>query len=845
MLSSNRGQQFSEYAVLVGVVATAFLSAQLYLSRRVATGLIFTSHRMLGTQQPQGNGSSWSRSFDQTRERGGPTAVPWFLGLPGVHTEIEASSTGHSESGFRLAEAFGPNMGRALFLEASSAESTTLQLCGEECERIVEFEEDEGTINAEIEESDAKGTTTKKNLKYKLMKLNMYRSQAGALLMLAMLDTDGDGAADVAFLGVSDALVAHGDLVNGIDGRLKLLDGQVEAWQDVLNQAEEGGGDLALTDEEKQILIEGVNGALRISIRTNSAVDQAIEADEELADQPGASMWDLPDATVRDVSAETDATCDRCSPSAERFIETLDPSTGGIITVDRQTIDKEDDRASYEDWLAVNKAQALYEKKLVEQGEAKQAAGSPDDLRKTIQEAIFHHEFMRGRGGLVRELLGDRSEQYWDARNETVGPGGDAFIDLRQDLGLLTGFLTFVADQHDVEFPHRREIDALAAEVEATLDGPTDGDLTDDHAKVHRAFDLLWQDAQAMQSELDPDVFKSLTAKINEHLQLENSEITNESSQLLDFVTQMEEAGLPILNREQIIESVARANQALPAAGVDLDPQQTLEQLEQAHQALDQAWTLLRINAGLITTQEELAVAWSGADRLGQEEGTSTASAEAASSLSDEDVLGRLLPALVENDQAINHIVTPEGQLIDITNAQIPADGLPDAILFADGTHQGIAWFGMSADTFDVASGTFDIDGILQSLSDTARTDGEQAGLSEADIAKTIQDTQSDYRPVLTDLNAIGRHGQTPQLAEVKDDGLTLEEVAAMGKHPTDFGGLTIWIRARPGAWSPEFTPIFEEDGVLSPQRFGTQGLPLNIRNPVTTTTNCATSRTC
>ncbi len=110
-----RGQQIGEYAVLIGIVATAFVGSQLYMSRRIAGSLIAVSTTVLGPPAAD-TGTNTSTTDSAVNEIGNAA---------GIHTQILSNANGNSTSGNVLAEAFGPYLGLMLINNSSG---TTIPL---------------------------------------------------------------------------------------------------------------------------------------------------------------------------------------------------------------------------------------------------------------------------------------------------------------------------------------------------------------------------------------------------------------------------------------------------------------------------------------------------------------------------------------------------------------------------------------------------------------------------------------------------------------------------------------------------------------------------------------------
>lgn len=112
------GQQFGEYAVTIGLVATAFLGMQMVVSRRVSGALVGVSEQLLGASE-SGQSNSQSAGSAWTRERFDPSARM-------VYTRTGSASSGGSSSGYLLSEEpYEPNLGEGVMLPAGSAQQLT------------------------------------------------------------------------------------------------------------------------------------------------------------------------------------------------------------------------------------------------------------------------------------------------------------------------------------------------------------------------------------------------------------------------------------------------------------------------------------------------------------------------------------------------------------------------------------------------------------------------------------------------------------------------------------------------------------------------------------------------
>jgi len=133
--SNCRGQQIGEYGIIIGVVATVFISSQMIISNRVGSAAANVSTTILGSAAPlnaalradddHDNTFSVNDSFSWVEERGTPGSF---------RTRVHSENTGNMHSGFVLAEAPGPHLGP--IFEFDRGESSALSLAGQLCEEF-------------------------------------------------------------------------------------------------------------------------------------------------------------------------------------------------------------------------------------------------------------------------------------------------------------------------------------------------------------------------------------------------------------------------------------------------------------------------------------------------------------------------------------------------------------------------------------------------------------------------------------------------------------------------------------------------------------------------------------
>ena len=159
-----RGQHIGEYAVLVGVVASAFVGTQMYVSRRLAGSLIGASTTILGTERP--------------------------------------AEDGESHAGFILAEAYGPYVRETLTFTKPTSFEPIISALAEEDETVFSvLEEDDGTMTVVLQGRDGK----KRTLSYKVVQVVAVK-EGEATALWAFLDTTGDGVSDTVVVGLPTAL---------------------------------------------------------------------------------------------------------------------------------------------------------------------------------------------------------------------------------------------------------------------------------------------------------------------------------------------------------------------------------------------------------------------------------------------------------------------------------------------------------------------------------------------------------------------------------------------------------------------------------------------------------------
>lgn len=212
--------------MLIGLVASAFVAGQMYVSRRVAGTLANASTTILGTvarldrdqllDDLDDNASSTNDSFSGVQETSGASQF---------HTVVHAENTGSSHSGFVMAEAPGPYLGALLPFDRSlsSESAVALQVC-EDCDDFVL-----GALPTVEEEEDGWKTVTlvdekggKKKIKFRVE--DLYQDVNGAWrATIEFLGEDGT-VRTADFLGVSKEELDRLGLMMNQSGRDQQID---------------------------------------------------------------------------------------------------------------------------------------------------------------------------------------------------------------------------------------------------------------------------------------------------------------------------------------------------------------------------------------------------------------------------------------------------------------------------------------------------------------------------------------------------------------------------------------------------------------------------------------------
>jgi len=220
----HRGQQIGEYAVLVGLAASALLATQIFLTRAVGGTLKAASAEVLGTGTPDDKSTSDDTIRTDVAERGTGG---------NIHTDAVSSGDGGSHSGFILAEAHGPYLGESVVLKrptsAMQLDSLLGSLCGNDCQ---------------------------------VTDLGVRETKGGALELVAGVDLDGDGKTDVSLMGELSRVMKKEDLMDEIAGPLLMSE---QAAADLASLKADPKRWDQLTPGEKEKVIKGLAAAKRIN----------------------------------------------------------------------------------------------------------------------------------------------------------------------------------------------------------------------------------------------------------------------------------------------------------------------------------------------------------------------------------------------------------------------------------------------------------------------------------------------------------------------------------------------------------------------------------------------------
>ncbi len=273
------GQHLGEYAVLIGIVASAFVATQMYMTRRIAGGLIATSQIVLGPPDVQ-EASSGSSSTTTVRETGAGGQVT---------TVITSSGSGSSSAGHVLAEAYGPYIGEYLTVnEDTSVHLSNLSRYDVERDGVIDDQDleklfdDPEDFNRDGHEDVADLQTVAFNYgeaappKLTLKKKSQFKdyvSEDGLVHMAPGLTRTFDARTDLRD-EAKGPLIGLGALV---DAELEQLGGEEDGVEPILLKISgEGEADLL------NYLLEG--GTLDISV-----LDSLTLADQDTAGDTGAS----------------------------------------------------------------------------------------------------------------------------------------------------------------------------------------------------------------------------------------------------------------------------------------------------------------------------------------------------------------------------------------------------------------------------------------------------------------------------------------------------------------------------------------------------------------------------
>ncbi len=310
LLKNQRGQQIGEYAAMVGIVATAFLSMQMYVSRRVAGGLVGASHAFIGNAAPAAGDINESNSLDWASERGGPT---------GVQTTTHSEGDGHSHSGFILAEAYGPYIVKSTtFADRPSLDMIVSAILAEYGDNasVSTLSYDPGTddltLGLDTNGDKQRDMTIKTKLgNYKVIEGSI---KTDGIVITAMLDMDGNPATTAdqrMVMAIPKDIAMAGGLVDAVI----LQDVHARrAWLDLNSldadlQDSQGLGSL-VSSEDKDKVAAGKQAAVNIRQKILAALAKAGLKPGSAADMEQMLTGLSPDALtdlLKSIAQEGDA----------------------------------------------------------------------------------------------------------------------------------------------------------------------------------------------------------------------------------------------------------------------------------------------------------------------------------------------------------------------------------------------------------------------------------------------------------------------------------------------------------------------------------------------------------
>ncbi len=282
ILRTHRGQQLSEYAILLGVMATAFVGTQMYVSRRIAGVLITKSHDILGTMQPSDEGTNDSDSSDQLRQQGRAN---------NVHTESVSHSSGSNAAGhFRFAEAYGPY----LFSAFDANNPSELQVLSELTDSVsggyklagAPSVSADGTVTAVVKGSQRGRSWSRtawgarrpveRRISYKVVRLRFDRRNG---MWWAQLDTNGDGKIDTYLRGAPEKQ----DLIARLRAQTALTVTRTNRLKDVIT-IDERDKSFSLPEDERIAIEQGIAADDSITTRVSQGGDLNSLSLDELKD---------------------------------------------------------------------------------------------------------------------------------------------------------------------------------------------------------------------------------------------------------------------------------------------------------------------------------------------------------------------------------------------------------------------------------------------------------------------------------------------------------------------------------------------------------------------------------
>lgn len=288
-MGSNRGQQCGEYAVMVGLVALAFIGMQRYITSRVAGALVYMSvdpsQGALGTAVPLDAGSGSSDSLDRISENSNGRSIV---------TQAVTTYTGDSHAGFILAQPHG-------FLgikEIPNVASSQEQILAGLIEGDADFK---GYDFLESIESNGQQVTgifkdkngNKKSKSYSVLDHPVRDPRTGR--WGSVLDLNGNGQFDIGEDAIVEGLPERTYLFITATQRINALQEVLDGWKEILGIEDGVPEDQRALLEDSVAKLASVLGSVDIA-HLGEASREDLEAINRTLDRANRVLRDVDDA---------------------------------------------------------------------------------------------------------------------------------------------------------------------------------------------------------------------------------------------------------------------------------------------------------------------------------------------------------------------------------------------------------------------------------------------------------------------------------------------------------------------------------------------------------------------